>query len=253
MAVAGLMFGQQAAQGEIVRQVGDVIGMQSAEVIQKMIENSRRPATGIIATIIGFVTLLFGATGVFVELQSALERIWKIPPKPDRGILVLLKDHFVSFTMVLGIGFLLLVSLILSAALSALTHFLGESFQGSIFIFGLVNATVSFAVVTVLFAMIYKILPDVELEWRDVWLGALITSVFFAIGKYFIGLYLGKSSVSSTFGAAGSLVVILVWFYYSAQIFLYGAEFTQVYAKRRGSWILTRSAEEKLKPQRKAS
>ena len=233
IAIAGLVFGRQAAEGQIVQQIGGVVGTKSAEAVQALVQNAWKPATGVIATIIGIVTLLFGATGVFGELQDALDRIWKGKKQSNRPIIGLLKDRFVSFTMVLGVGFLLLVSLILSAGLSAVSTFLSGKFLGAAYALQVLNTLVSFVVSTLLFGMMYKILPDLPVQWRDVWLGAIITSLFFAIGKYFIGLYLGTSSISSTFGAAGSLVVILVWVYCSAQIFLFGAEFTQVYSQNR--------------------
>ena len=242
IAIAGVRFGEQAAQGEIVRQIGGVVGHSSAEAIQQLIESARKPASGIIATIIGVVTLLFGASGVFSELHSSLERVWDIPPRPGQAVWGLIKERFMSFTMVLGIGFLLLVSLVLSAALTALGKFLGNSLPASAVVLLIINTVISFGVITLLFAMIYKILPDVRIEWNDVWLGAIITALFFEIGKFFIGLYLGSSTVGSSFGAAGSLVLILVWVYYSAQVFLFGAEFTQVFAKRRGSWSIGRTA-----------
>jgi membrane protein len=242
IAIAGFMFGKQAAQGEIVRQIGGLVGHTSAEAIQQLIDSARRPASGIIATVLGVVTLLFGASGVFSELHSSLERIWNIPQRAGLGVWHLIKERFLSFTMVLGIGFLLLVSLVLSAGLTALGTFVGNSLPASAFVLQIVNAVISFGVITLLFAMIYKILPAVRIEWSDVWLGSLITALFFEVGKFFIGLYLGSSSVGTSFGAAGSLVLILVWVYYSAQVFLFGAEFTQVFAKRRGSWSIGKKA-----------
>lgn len=240
IAIAGFLFGREAAQGEIVRQISGLVGHSSAQAIQQLIENARKPTTGIIATVVGILTFLFGATGVFAELHSSLQRVWNIPPRSGAAVWQLIQQRFLSFSMVLGIGFLLLVSLVLTAAIAAFGKFIGESFPASASVLQLVNSLVSFGIVTLLFAMIYKILPDVRIKWGDVWLGSVITSVLFEVGKFFIAVYLGTSTIRSSFGAAGSLVVILVWVYYSAQVFLFGAEFTQVFAKRRGSWSFQR-------------
>ena len=236
IAVAGLVFGQEAARGQLDNQIQSLVGQQSAELIQTMVESASKPKSGIIATVIAIVTILFGASGLFGQLQDALNTIWEVEPKPDRGILGLIKDRFLSFTMVLGIGFLLLVSLIISALLSALNSYLTDLLPGSIYVLQILNFVISFGVITLLFAMIYKILPDVKIAWSDVWIGAAVTSLLFALGKFLIGLYLGNSSAGSAYGAAGSLVILLLWIYYSAQILLFGAEFTQVYAKKYGSW-----------------
>ncbi len=237
IAIAAVVFGQDAAQGEIVGQIQGLVGKEGAEAIQTMIENSRKPAEGSIATIISLVILFFGASGVFNALQDALNTIWEVAPKPGRGVTAIVKDRFPSFAMVLGIGFLLLVSLVVSAALSALSNYLGHLLPSLKIVWPVVNFLFSFGVITVLFAMIYRTLPDVKIAWGDVWIGAAITSLLFAIGKAFIGLYLGNSSVGSTYGAAGSFVVLLLWLNYSAQILFFGAEFTQVYANRYGSRI----------------
>ncbi|MDB5033275.1 MAG: ribonuclease [Chlorobi bacterium] len=237
IAIAGMLFGDEAARGQIVEQLRGLVGVEGAKAVQTMLENARHPSDSIIATIIGFVTLLVGATGAFVELQDSLNTIWDVMAKPGRGIMGLLKDRLLSFGIVIGVGFLLLVSLVLSAALTALGTYLGNSFAGSALIWQGVNQVISFGVITLLFAMIYKILPDVELDWKDVWIGACVTSVLFTIGKFLIGLYLGNSSIASTYGAAGSVVVLLVWVYYTSQILLFGAEFTQVYAERFGTRI----------------
>lgn len=235
IAVAGLVFGREAAQGQIEGQIQGLVGDQGGELVQEMVKGASNQSTGIIATIIGVITLLFGATGVFGQLQDALNTIWEVTPKPGRGLLGILKDRFISFTMVLGIGFLLVVSLVLSAGLAAVSQFTG--LDKIAYVGEAITFVISFAVITLLFAMIFKILPDVQVAWGDVWIGAAVTSLLFTIGKFLIGLYLGHSALASSFGAAGALVVILVWIYYSAQILFFGAEFTQVYAKRFGSHI----------------
>jgi membrane protein len=236
IAVAGLVFGQEAAQGEIVGQLRGVIGYEGAVAVQGMLKSVSEPAHGVIATVVSIITLVVGATTVFAELQSALDRIWRVPAsKEESGIWNLLRTRLLSFGMVLGLGFLLLVSLVVSAALSAFGNWWGGFFDGGEALLHVLNFSVSFAIVTGLFAMIYKFMPRAKIAWRDVWIGAAVTALLFTIGKFLIGLYLGKTSVASGFGAAGSFVVLLVWVYYSAQIFLLGAEFTWVYARRHGS------------------
>lgn len=233
--IAGLVFGAEAARGEIVGTIGGLVGEEGARAIEEMVENAGKERQGLIATIIGFVTLLFGAAGVFGQLKDALNTIWEVEPRKGGGLGGFIKDRFLSFTMVLGVGFLLLVSLLMSAALGAMGSFLSARLPGGEALWNVVNLVVSFAVITFLFAVMFKYLPDIRIEWRDVWIGAAFTSALFVLGKFAIGLYLGKSSASSVFGAAGSLVVILIWIYYSAQILFFGAEFTQVYAKSHGS------------------
>ncbi len=239
IAVAGVIFGQEAAQGEIVRQLQGTVGTEAAQIIETMIDNTRESGSGIWATLISVGLLLFGATGLFNQLQSSLNTIWNVKPKPGRGIKGLIEDRFLSFAMILTIGFLLLISLVLSAALAAFgnffSHLLPESLVG---IWKLLDFFISFGVITVLFAMIYKVLPDVKIAWSDVWLGAVVTALLFVIGKTLIGLYLGSSSIGSTYGAAGSFVILLLWVNFSAQILFFGAEFTQVYANRYGSRIV---------------
>ena len=192
--------------------------------------SASKPTEGVLATIISVFVLLFGATGVFAALQNALNRIWNIKPIVTNGILAFLRTRFLSFTMVIGVGFLLLVSLVVSAGVAALGKLFGESV-----VWQIVNFIVSYGVITVLFAMIYKVLPDVRVEWRDVWMGAAVTAALFNLGKFGIGLYLGKSAVASSYGAAGALAVLLLWVYYSALVLFLGAEFTQVYARHHGS------------------
>ena len=238
IAVAGLVFGREAAQGQIEGQIQGLIGEESAEFVQALIEASSNKTTGTIATVIGIATLIFGATGLFGQLQDALNTIWEVTPKPGRGVMGIIKDRFFSFTMVLGIGFLLMVSLVVSAALAVVNEYMSGLFGDIAYVGEAINFIISFAVITLLFAMIYKVLPDVEIAWSDVWIGAAVTALLFTIGKFLIGLYLGHSAVASSYGAAGALVVVLLWVYYSAQILLLGAEFTQVYAKRFGSHIV---------------
>jgi membrane protein len=183
------------------------------------------------------VTLFVGATGVFVQLQDALNSIWGVRRKPGRGLRNFIKDRLLSFALILGIGFLLLVSLILSAGLSALGNFVTGLLPAQATLWQWINFGVSFGVITLLFAVIFKVLPDVKIAWRDVWIGALLTALLFNLGKYLLGLYLGRSSVTSAYGAAGSLVIVLLWVYYSAQILFFGAKFTQIYSNRYGSHL----------------
>ena len=239
IAIAGAVFGEEAARGEIVGQIQGLVGRDGAEFIETAIENANKPATGRFASIISIVVLLFGASGVFAELQDALNTVWEVQAKPERGLINVIRNRFLSFTMVLGVGFLLLVSLVASAALAATVNFFGHLLPpGLDFVWQLVNFIFAFGVTTVLFGLIYKVLPDVKIGWSDVWIGAAITSLLFSIGRYLLGQYLGNSSFSSTYGAAGSLVVVLAWVYYAAQILFFGAEFTQVYARRYGSQIV---------------
>jgi membrane protein len=235
IAIAGLVFGQEAAEGQIMEQIQGLVGEKSAQAIQSMIKEARKPAAGLIATGVAVVMLLFGATGVFAQLQESLNIIWRVKEKEGEGIWKMIKNRFISLLAVLGTGFLLLVSLVISAALSALGSTLGDVLPFPEFFLQGINVFISFAVVTLLFAMIYKLLPDKSIQWSDVWIGAIITSVLFTIGKFLIGLYLGKSDVGIAYGTAGALLVILIWVYYASQIFLFGAEFTAVYTDSCGS------------------
>jgi membrane protein len=236
IAVAGFAFGREAVQGELASQLSEVLGQDGAQAIQGLIASASEPKTGLIAGLIGAVVLLLGATTVFGELQSSLDRIWRVPAAPKaNGLWKLLRTRLLSFGLVLGLGFLLLVSLVISAALAALGSRWGSAVNGWEPTLQLLNLAVSFALEMGLFAMIYKLMPRARIAWRDVWIGAGVTALLFEVGKLLIGLYLGKSSVASGFGAAGSVVVLLVWVYYSAQIFLLGAEFTWVYAHHHGS------------------
>jgi membrane protein len=229
-AIAGFAFGRQAAQGELVGQIRDLIGREGADAVQTMLANAYQPTTGVLATVISLIVLLVGATGVFAELQDALNTIWDVQPKPNAGIWAMVKSRFLTFAMVLAVGFLLLVLLVVSAAVTALDEWIGDG--GSPVLWRGLSLLVSLGVITLLFALIYKILPDIDLAWRDVWVGALVTAVLFTLGKLLIGLYLGSSSMSTAYGAAGSLAVFLIWIYYSAQIFYFGAACTRVYSRR---------------------
>ncbi len=236
VAIAGSIFGADAARSEIEAQITGPVGEQSARALAEMVEHASKWESGTLATIIGIVVLVFGATGVFAELQTALNAIWNAKPPKINGVWAFFRTRFLSFTMVLGIGFLLLVSLVLSAGFSAFGRWSGTYAGAWTPVWQAVNLVVAFGVITVLIAMIYKILPDVQVRWRDVWLGAAVTAVLFNFGKLAIGAYLGKTALVSSYGAAGSLAALLVWVYYSAMILLLGAEFTQIYARENGSW-----------------
>lgn len=242
IAVAGAVFGHVAVQGKIVAQIQGFVGENAAHLIETMIKNVSQRGSGLFATVIAIITVLVGATGVFSQLQDALNTIWEVVPDPSRGILNLVMARLLSFLMILAMGLLLMLTFVVSASLTAIQGYI-EGYLGgflpSYFNFiQVANMVISFGVTVFLFAIIYKVLPDAQITWRSVWVGALATAVLFSIGKFLIGLYLANSSISSTYGAAGSLIIILVWVYYSAQIVLLGAEFTQVYAKKTGTGIL---------------
>ena len=237
IAVASVVFGEQAASGELVAKIENFVGKQGAEATQAMLQSAHKPGAGPIAALVGFATLLFAASGVFGQLQTSMNTIWEVQPKPGRGILGMVKDRFLSFGMVLGTGFLLLTSLILSTVVSVTFNVVQNMAPGLKPLLALGDTFVSAVVVILLFALIFKLMPDAKVAWRDVWVGAGLTTVLFLIGKALIGLYLGHSSYGSAYGAAGSLVILLVWIYYSSQILFFGAEFTQVYANRYGSQI----------------
>jgi len=237
LSIAGLVFGREAASGHIAGQVQGLVGQDRAQVIEDIIANANKPATGVVSGVVGTIILLLGAAGVFGALQDGLNTVWEVEPKPGRGVVGILKDRFLSLTMVLGVGFLLLVSLVLSAALALLGKYFAVILPLHPLVLEVMNFVLSFGVITLLFALMFKILPDVEIAWSDVWIGAAITALLFTIGKVLIGLYLGRSTIGTTYGAAGSLVVILIWIYYSAQILFFGAELTQVYTNKYGSKI----------------
>jgi membrane protein len=238
LSLAALFFGDEAARNQIDEQLSSLVGAQGGKAIQDMIANADRPRVGGVATILSIGTLLLGAAGVFGELQSSLNTIWGVKPKEGRGVWGFLRDRFLSFAMVLGIAFLLLVSLLLNAALAAVTKLVYALPESAAVVGHIIDFSVALLVVTILFALMFKLLPDVKMAWRDVWLGAFVTSLCFNVGKIAIGLYLGRSSMGSSYGVAGSFVVLLVWVFYSAQILFLGAEFTEVYANRYGSRIV---------------
>jgi membrane protein len=235
MGIVGLIFGADAAQQHVSAQIEGMVGKVGAQAVEDMLANAHREGGGVVATILGVVTLLLGATTVFVELQGALNTIWDAPPPKAKGIMATLRSRGLSFAMILVMGFLLMVSLVLSAVLSALGDEIGNVIELPPFVLQSVNFIISTAVIWGMFAMLYKFLPDVKITWKDVFVGSLVTAVLFSVGKALIGLYLGHSSMASAYGAAGSFAVMLVWVYYSAQLLLLGAEFTAVYARGHGS------------------
>jgi len=235
IAIAALIFGDEAAQGAIMGQASSMIGENGAKAIEGMLASAQKPKEGMLASALGIVALLIGATTVFSELESNLNRIWKVEPDEGSGVWHFVHTRLLSFGMILAFGFLLIVSLVVSAAIAAWGNYWSGWFGGFEVALHIANFLIPLLVLTVLFAIIYKFLPRVSIRWRDVWIGALVTSLLFSLGKFLIGLYIGKSGVESSYGAAGALVVLLVWVYYSAQIFLLGAEFTKVYAQSHGS------------------
>jgi membrane protein len=238
IALAGLVFGAEAAQGQIFDQLRGLLGEASGKAMQEIVQSaSAEPKTGVVATVIGVVTLLFGASGVFGQLQASLNIIWGVQPKPGRGILGIIRDRSLSFGFILVVGFLLLVSLLLTAGIAFVGKQFGAMVPGMEALIQILNSILSLAVITLLFGMMFKILPDANIAWRDVWIGAFITALLFTLGKFALGFYLGRSGIASSYGAAGSLIVLLLWVYYSSQIVFFGAEFTQVYANRFGSHV----------------
>jgi len=238
IALAGLVFGAEAAQGQIFDQLRGLLGDASGKAMQEIVQSaSAEPKAGVVATVIGFVTLLFGASGVFGQLQASLNIIWGVQPKPGRGILGIIRDRSLSFGFILVVGFLLLVSLLLTAGIAFVGKQFGAMVPGMEALIQILNSILSLAVITLLFGMMFKILPDANIAWRDVWIGAFITALLFTLGKFALGFYLGRSGVASSYGAAGSLIVLLLWVYYSSQVVFFGAEFTQVYANRFGSHV----------------
>jgi membrane protein len=235
IAIGGLVFGAEAVRGELVGQIQGLIGRNGAEAVQAMLEGAAQPSSSLAATGAGIVTFFLGATGAFLELQTALNTIWRVKPKASGSYFrMLVMQRLISFGLVVALGFLLLTSLLVSAALAAIHRYMGSAFPGVLILWEALTVVVSLGVITLLFAMVYKVLPDVKLAWRDVWVGALVTAGLFTIGKLLIGLYLGTTSIASTYGAAGSVIVILVWVYYSAQVVLLGAEFTREYVDTFG-------------------
>ncbi|HKX53848.1 MAG TPA: YihY/virulence factor BrkB family protein [Nitrosospira sp.] len=236
ISTAGLVFGEEAVRGEIFGQLRGLMGDQGATAVEGLLASVSKPEEGVAGAVVGTVLLVVGATTVFGELQGAFDRIWRAPGKDKKGgIWELIRTRVLSFGMILGIGFLLMVSLVFNAAVSALGKWWGGFFSGLEILVTSLNFIFSFVFTTAVFAMLYKFMPKVKIQWKDVWAGAIVTALLFTIGKILIGLYIGKSAISSGFGAAGSLVVVLVWVYYSAQIFLLGVEFTWVYSHAHGS------------------
>ena len=246
IAIAGLFFGQQAARGEIFEQISDLIGPSGAAAVQSVIHNASASGAGTLTTVLSVLTLIIGATTALVELKAGLDKIWDVPPERRQGFWYFVRTRLLSVGVILALAFLLLVSLVISAGLAALEK-LSRGQQFFNFALQWVNQLFSFLLVAALFATLYKVLPSTRIAWRDVIVGALVTAALFSIGKYAIGMYLGNSGLASTYGAAGSIVLLLVWVYYSAQIFLFGAEFTRTYAHRFGS--LRRQASRDLTPQ----
>jgi membrane protein len=235
VAIAGFFFGQKAARGEMYDQIRGMIGMDGALAVQAVLQHAARPEQGVLATVVSILTLIIGANTALVELKAGLDQIWDVPPERRQGFWYFVRTRLLSVGMILALGFLLLVSLVVSAALAALEKLSrGEDVLNMVL--GWVNSLLSFVLVALLFATIYKVLPSVRIAWRDVGIGAVVTAALFTIGKFAIGAYVGNSSIASTYGAAGSVIVVLVWVYYSAQIFLLGAEFTRTYAFRFGSY-----------------
>ena len=232
IAIAGFIFGEEAARGQLFYELKNMIGADGAQMLETIIKGAANTTTGIVATVLSVIFLVLGSIGVFVELQESLNIVWGVEPRPGRGIRGFIKLRIVSFAMVVATGFLLMISLVINSAIALLNEFMAEMFPSLIPVAFILNNAASLIVITILFALIYKVLPDVVISWRYVWLGAIITSVLFSIGKYLIGIYLGSSSYASTYGAAASLVIIFVWIYYSGLILFFGAELTQVYRKR---------------------
>lgn len=232
ISIAGFFFGEDAAKGQVFSELKNLVGPDGAVMIETILKGASSKSTGIFAATLSIILLVLGSIGVFLELQESLNIIWGAELKPGKGLWLFIKNRLVSFSMVVATGFLLMVSLIISSLISIVNTFMGEQFPSLIPMAFIFNNLSSLIVLTVLFAMVYKVLPDVLISWKYVWFGAILTSVLFTLGKYLISLYLGSSSFSSTYGAAASLVIIFVWIYYSGLILYFGAELTQVFRKR---------------------
>lgn len=238
VSAAGMIFGQRAVRGELVAQIRSTVGESGAQAIQTILANASGPGRGILSMTIGVVTLVLGATTALGQLQASLNQIWEVQARPGRGaIWNLIRTRLVSLALILGGGLLLVLSVVLSAVVASMRDALGEALPGGGWLWQGLELLVSLIIFTLLIAAIFKYLPDVKIAWRDVWVGAAITAVLFAVGKFLIGLYLGRAGVGSPFGAAGSLVVLLVWVFYSALILFFGAQITQVYVHRSGRQI----------------
>ncbi len=239
IAIAGLFLGDDVVRGQIVGQIGALVGRSSAQFIETVIANSDQPRRGLIAVITGLVITLLGATTVFAQLQASLNRIWHVQAAPNSSaIWGFIRQRLLSLGLVVTVAFLLLISLVISALLAGLQDYLNTVLPGAPLVWWALNVIVSLGLITVLIAMIFKILPDAEIDWRDTWFGALITALLFTIGKFLIGLYLGQASVGSTYGAAGSAVVLMVWIYYASLILFFGAKITQVVARQHGARVV---------------
>lgn len=234
LAIAGLCFGDEAAKRELFGQLDQLLGTSGGQAIQALVAAAGRRHAGVFAAGLAFCTLAVAATGVFVQLQTSLNKVWKVRLAPGHEFKNFIRHRLLSFAMIVGVGFLLLVSLVVSAGLSALGHFMGNLFSGKEILLEVLNFILSLAIIATLFAMIFKFLPDVRIAWRSVWLGGVFTAVLFNMGKFLLGLYIGHSTLASVYGAVGSLVVMLLWVYYSAQILLFGAQFTRLWAERFG-------------------
>lgn len=233
LSLLGWIYDRKSLQEGLVAEIGKLVGSDAAQAIAAMVAGTDKPAVSLLVSAVGFVVLVFSAIGVFVELKDALNAIWKVTPRPGGGVWGFVRDYLAPMTMVLGIGFLLLVSLLVSAGLSAMSQTIDRALPFGGALLWIIDTCVSFSVIAILFGMIYKILPDLPLSWSDIWSGAAVASGLFMVGRYLIGLYLGKAGLTSTYGAAGSLVAILIWVYYSAQILYYGAEFARVHAGKK--------------------
>ena len=237
IAVAGAVFSEQAASGLVAAELESSIGRTASEAVQEMLVRSQSNADNIVATVLGIVMMLIGAGGVFYQLQDALNTVWGLTAKPGLGLRGMLRDRAISFSMVLGVGFLLLISLILTTVLQAMNTMLSEMIPLHPLFWSILGSVTSFAVITLLFAAIFKVLPDAEVEWRDVWLGAIVTAALFTLAKFGLSWYLSRAATASTYGPAGALVLIMLWVYFSSIILLVGAELTQVFARSRGHGI----------------
>jgi membrane protein len=235
IAIAGFFFGEEAVKGEVAGQISKMLGKEAANGVQEMIVNSYKSNSSVMATIIGIGTLLFGATGVFFQLQKSLNKLWNVKADPKAGVKKLLLDRATSFGIILAIGFLMMISLLLTTVLSVLSDWISHILPDfMLYLFVVLNFVVSFGIITVLFALIFKVLPDIKIPWKPVWIGSIITAFFFEIGRFALGIYFSKAEPGSTYGAAGSVILILLWVSYTCMILFFGAEFTQVYSRRSG-------------------
>ena len=255
ISLAALFFNASNARAEIVDQIGQVVGPTGAQAIGEILTNANKGGQGgnIVATVVGFATILLGATGLFAALQDSLNTIWGVEPKPDAGILVMIKARLLSFVMVLGIGFLLIVSLVASVAVKAASNWLGAMLGGAEWVAPVLNVVLFFVLLTLFFALMFKILPDAQIQWKDVWVGAALTSVLFSVGKFVLSWYLARPGTASAYGSAGALVVLLLWINYASQILFFGAEFTKVYANKFGSHIEPEAHAQEILPEQRAA